>query len=450
MMQPKQILRDRYQLNQQLGQNAGRQTWLAEDLQTETKEKVIIKLLAFSPQMQWEELKLFEREAQVLQNLDRWYTPKYRDYFTLDKEISYDLPWFGLVQDYISGSSLRDLLEQGKRFNQLEAREIAKQVLNILIYLHELSPPIIHRDIKPSNLILGSDGQVYLVDFGAVQDKAKAEGVTFTVVGTNGYAPPEQLWGKAIPNSDLYALGATLIHLLTGIAPSELPQRQMQIEFKDKVKLNPNFANWLEKLTQPASERRFNSAREALEALQETCNSQTDVQIARISVDYVRLGFLSLCGSLLGGLVLSTIVIELFKDYNHHKVNQRQAKEYVSKMNKYQQYYYEENGKFIAKNSVKGWEDLGIEINPGTVDYKYSFTSKEKVSYSYAIAKSDRLKSYIGAVFVVPDTYLGETLDIILCEANKTGKIVPAKPIYKNGVIACASGTNEVLNDKGN
>lgn len=73
-----------------------------------------------------------------------------------------------------------------------------------------------HRDIKPSNLIWGEDQHVYLVDFGAVQAQAAVTGVTFTVVGTSGYAPLEQFWGRAVAASDLYALGATLIHLLTG------------------------------------------------------------------------------------------------------------------------------------------------------------------------------------------------------------------------------------------
>ena len=71
---------------------------------------------------------------------------------------------------------------------------------------------MLHRDIKPSNLILGEDEQVYLVDFGAVQDKVAPSCTTFTVVGTYGYTPMEQFGGRAVPASDLYALGATLIH----------------------------------------------------------------------------------------------------------------------------------------------------------------------------------------------------------------------------------------------
>src|ERR671932_1463982 len=268
MLHTQQILQERYQLSQRLGNNAGRQTWLAVDLATQARERVIVKLLPFSPQIHWDDLKLFEREAQVLKHLNHPRIPRYRDYFSVDKEAGGGLPWFGLVQDYISGSSLQQLLNSGRRFSEAEAKEIATQLLNILIYLHELSPPVLHRDIKPSNIIWREDGQVYLVDFGAVQEKAKAEGVTFTVVGTGGYAPPEQLWGRAVSASDLYALGATLIHLLTGIAPVDLPQRQMRIHFADQVSVNPKFAQWLAKLTEPAPERRFSTARQALLALQ--------------------------------------------------------------------------------------------------------------------------------------------------------------------------------------
>ncbi len=267
MWQPEQILQGRYQLQKLLGQNVGRQTWLATDMQASPASPVTVKLLAFNPQMQWDELKLFEREAQVIKNLNHPQIPKYRDYFSVDEREGGGLPWFGLVQEYIPGDSLKQLLDAGKRFTGKEVRSFAIEVLNILIYLHELSPPVIHRDIKPSNLIVGNNKKIYLVDFGAVQDRAKAEGVTFTVVGTSGYAPPEQLWGKAVPASDFYALGATLIHLLTGTSPADLPQRRMQIQFKDKVGINLDFADWIERLVQPAPERRFSTARQALDAL---------------------------------------------------------------------------------------------------------------------------------------------------------------------------------------
>jgi serine/threonine protein kinase len=261
MLEAEQILHNRYQIKQKLGHNAGRQTWLAQDL--ETQETVIIKLLAFGGDIQWDDLKLFEREAQVLKQLNHPQIPKYRDYFSIDDRVL----WFCLVQEYIPGSSLKDLLQERKKFTEKEVYQIGIQVLKILHHLHRLNPPVLHRDIKPSNLILGENNQVYLVDFGAVQDRAVTEGATFTVVGTYGYAPLEQFGGRAVPASDLYALGATLIHLLTGIPPADLPQQNLRIQFQEIVTLKPELANWLEKLTEPAVERRFQSAGEALNAL---------------------------------------------------------------------------------------------------------------------------------------------------------------------------------------
>jgi serine/threonine protein kinase len=251
-----------------LGNNAGRQTWLATDIKTSPAKLVIVKLLAFSPQMQWEEFKLFEREAQVLKTLNHPRLPNYQDYFSLDRDMGEGLCWFALVQDYIPGKSLQQLLDEGKHFTQEQVRSLATQVLEILTYLHGLNPPVLHRDIKPSNLIWGEDEQVYLVDFGAVQDPTAVEGATFTVVGTAGYAPLEQFYGKAVPASDLYALGATLIHLLTGTAPADLPQSNLRIQFQGQVSLNPSLLRWIEDLTEPDLERRFSSASQALEALQ--------------------------------------------------------------------------------------------------------------------------------------------------------------------------------------
>ncbi|MBE9007258.1 serine/threonine protein kinase [Fortiea sp. LEGE XX443] len=265
MLQIEQILHHRYQIQRQLGNNGIRQTWLAKDLQAADGEEllVVVKLLAFGGTVQWDDLKLFEREAQVLKQLKHPRIPQYIDYFCVDDRTL----WFGLVQAYIPGESLKEKLAVGKRCTEKQARKIATDVLKILIYLHELNPGVLHRDIKPSNLIWGEDNQIYLVDFGAVQDKAAKEGVTFTVVGTYGYAPMEQFGGRAVPASDLYALGASLIHLLTGIPPGDLPQQDLRLQFIDRVNVSPSFGRWLQKLTEPAPEQRFSNARQALDTL---------------------------------------------------------------------------------------------------------------------------------------------------------------------------------------
>ena len=139
--------------------------------------------------------------------------------------------------------------------------------MQILVYLHSFNPPILHRDIKPSNLLLGDDNKIYLVDFGAVQDSFASEGVTFTIVGTYGYAPLEQFGGQTVPASDLYALGITIIHLLTRTAPSNLPNKDLKIQFRDRISVSPQLANWLDKMIAPAVERRYKTAISALRYL---------------------------------------------------------------------------------------------------------------------------------------------------------------------------------------
>ncbi|MBD1931404.1 MULTISPECIES: serine/threonine protein kinase [Cyanophyceae] len=284
MLQAEQVLQGRYKLNQKLGQNAGRQTWLATDIETEEKELVVVKLLAFGGEVQWDDLKLFEREAQVLKQLNHSQIPQYRDYFCMDERSL----WFAIVQEYIPGDSLKELLNSGKKYTETEVRKIASDVLKVLIYLHELSPTVLHRDIKPSNLIWGKDGKIYLVDFGAVQDKAAKEGATFTVVGTYGYAPMEQFGGRAVPASDLYSLGATLIHLLTGTAPADLPSRNLRIQFEQQVSISSPTISWIQKLTEPAPEERFSSAKSALKALKEgtLINTSTGIQPLKQAVPF--------------------------------------------------------------------------------------------------------------------------------------------------------------------
>lgn len=262
------ILGQRYEVQQQLGKQPGRQTLLARDLQTE--ELVVIKLLFLGNDFEWQHLKLFEREAETLKALSHPAIPRYLDYLEVD---SPNGKGFALVQSYVEGKTLEQHLKVGRTFSNAEVKELATALLEILIYLQEHDPPAIHRDIKPSNILLtnrsgNSVGQAYLVDFGSVQTIAAQEGGTITVVGTYGYMPPEQFGGRATPASDLYSLGATLIYLITGRHPTELPQKDGRIEFQSIANLDANFRDWLEWMTEPSLDRRLTSAREALQALQ--------------------------------------------------------------------------------------------------------------------------------------------------------------------------------------
>lgn len=261
------ILQGRYKIQQQLRKNAGRQTWLAQDLTTQ--ELVVIKLLTFGNDFEWQDLKLFTREAQILQELSHPAIPRYLDYFELNLP---ELKGFALVQTYIPARSLEEHLQAGRSFTEAEVQQIAKALLEVLIYLHERLPPVIHRDLKASNVLLGDRsgeyvGQIYLVDFGSVKTPLVQQDGSITVVGTYGYMPPEQFGGRAVPASDLYGLGATLIHLVTGSHPADLLQDDLKIQFEQLVNISPAFLDWLKWLTEPSSKERPTSAREALEAL---------------------------------------------------------------------------------------------------------------------------------------------------------------------------------------
>ncbi len=268
MMMNREILANRYEVQQQLGKKAGRRTFLATDLVT--GKSVIVKLLAFSSDFEWDDLKLFEREAQTLKSLSHPHIPLYLDYFEINSPA---YKGFALVQTYIPAQTLEQYLQAGRKFTEPEVQEIAKALLEILIYLHQLNPPVVHRDIKPSNILLGersgnSVGAVYLIDFGSVQTILAAEAGTRTIVGTYGYMPQEQFGGRTVPASDLYSLGATLIYLVTGTNPADLPQKDFRIQFAEVANLSPNFTNWLQQITEPSLEKRFSSATVALTALE--------------------------------------------------------------------------------------------------------------------------------------------------------------------------------------
>ena len=246
----------RYQIKQQISQKAGRSTYLAVDSQT--KEKVIIKILEFNQLFSWDDLKLFEREAKTLQNLSHPHIPNYLDYFEIEEK---NRQGFALVQTYINAPSLAELIQQGIKFSEAEIIELAKKLLDILDYLHGLNPPVIHRDIKPSNILLtnrsgNSIGDVYLVDFGSVQTVAKKEAGTITIVGSYGYIPLEQFMGQTTYASDLYSLGMTLIYLVTGIHPAELTQATGKVQFDDST-ISRAFARWLSKITEPYTDKRY-------------------------------------------------------------------------------------------------------------------------------------------------------------------------------------------------
>ncbi|MEO0374665.1 MAG: protein kinase [Cyanobacteria bacterium P01_A01_bin.17] len=252
-----------YQLTEILGEGGTGVTYRAQA--EGLTQPVAIKILTLSGQENWDNIERFEREAKILAKLQHPGIPRYLDYFYVDTESDRT---FCIVQQLAKGQSLAQRVEQGGRFSEQEAKQIAAQLLKILIYLHQQAPPVIHRDLKPQNIIVDARGKLFLVDFGAVQN---AYYDTFmksgTMVGTYGYMAPEQFRGQAMPGTDLYGLGATLLFLLTHRSPTDFPVEDLTLKVREHLKLSEDFGLWLEKLLEPDVEDRFATAETALTAL---------------------------------------------------------------------------------------------------------------------------------------------------------------------------------------
>jgi eukaryotic-like serine/threonine-protein kinase len=308
-----EILLNKYQIIDILGQGGVGITYRAKDI--ETDRIVAIKTLSLKRAKDWKAIELFDREAKILSQLNHPAIPQYIDSFQVDTEI--DRQYY-IVQTLAEGQSLFDAVESGWKPTIDEAKDIAAQVLEILTYLHSLNPPVIHRDLKPQNLIRNDDSKIYLVDFGAVQDTYYTVTGGSTVVGTYGYMAPEQFRGQAYLSTDLYGLGTTLLYLLTGTDPGVLPQKKLKIDFHDFVSLPSEFTNWIDRLLEPEPTRRFRTADLALAVLNGKINlpilpiqqpPSSKIKIDRsegcLSIDIPPIGLSTLASRRLGLLVLA-------------------------------------------------------------------------------------------------------------------------------------------------
>lgn len=267
LLTPGDVIEDRYRVLTLLGTGAFGKTYAAEDLHR--CSRVAVKQLSLAHLSDWKTVELFEREARTLAALDHPRIPDYVEFLPIQSERS-----GYLVQALAPGRPVAAYLAEGRVFSEAECLQIAKQVLDVLIYLGERHPPVVHRDIKPANLIIDLDGPeigVYLVDFGAVQNAAKQTmSGGSTIVGTFGYMAPEQFQGMATTASDLYGLGMTLISMLTAMAPIDMEKKRLQVDFRRYVQVSPTFEYALDRLIAPMPEDRFASAAEALRVLDES------------------------------------------------------------------------------------------------------------------------------------------------------------------------------------
>jgi serine/threonine protein kinase len=271
------ILRDRYVVKQVLGQGGMGRTYMAEDVERFNELCVLKEFIPFSssPEAVKKAKELFQREASILYQVKHPQVPEFRATFEASGRLF-------LVQDYVAGQNFRDILIEREKYNtafsEAEVLGLLLEVLPILAYLHQRR--IIHRDISPENLMLRlSDRKPVLIDFGVVKETAtRLVSHTATVVGKLGYAPPEQMQsGRAYPNSDLYALAATGVVLLTGKEPPELfDDVTLAWHWYQFAPVSAGLRQVLDKMLSFKPSDRYSSAEEVLAALEfaQASNSQ--------------------------------------------------------------------------------------------------------------------------------------------------------------------------------
>ncbi|MGM0557678.1 MAG: serine/threonine protein kinase [Myxococcota bacterium] len=245
---------------ERLGAGGQATTWLAEP--ADGGDEVLLKVFHVEVAEDWKAAELFERAAQVLEGIDHPNIPAYHDHFEVESD---GVVRLCLARDFVAGDSLQDRIDEDGSLSEPEVVELAIELLEVLQYLHAKDPPIVHRDIKPANVILGEDGRPYLVDFGAVQADVLTETGGSTVVGTAGYVAPEQLMGRAEPSSDIYALGVTLVHLLTHTPPTELPSEGFELRFDELLEASAGLKYIIGRMVRADIDEREASAEGLLE-----------------------------------------------------------------------------------------------------------------------------------------------------------------------------------------
>ncbi len=287
MLSPNTLLQDRYLILRLLGQGGMGAVYQATD--RKFGNAVAVKETFYSNEQMRQ---AFTQEARLLNRLRHSALPVVMDYFSSgDKQF--------LVMQYIPGKDLEQLLNERKAAEQgafmaSQVMQWADQLLDALEYLHAQNPPVIHRDIKPQNLKLTPRGEVILLDFGlakgVIADQTKS---TRSIRGyTPHYASLEQIRGTGTDaRSDIYSLGATLYHLLTGIMPPDAMTRMAAHMMRENDMLQPitllnpavpeRISNVIEQAMSQSPEDRFESASKMRHALRNACRNQTVTEFHR-------------------------------------------------------------------------------------------------------------------------------------------------------------------------
>ncbi|MFN0277160.1 MAG: protein kinase domain-containing protein [Pyrinomonadaceae bacterium] len=266
------ILYSRYEIVRKIGGGGMGAVYLARDKNLGGVERAVKEMVQSSieEKQQKKAIEDFKRESMILSTLDHPSIPAIYDYFFDERECR-----FYLVMKYISGGDLASRLraEPGGRFDEKTVCEWALQIIDVLSYLHSLPATIVYRDLKPSNIMVDDKtGRVMIIDFGIARsiDQGREQGVT--AVGTMGYAPPELFSGNVEPRSDIYSLGSTMFHLLTGADPQNNPLLIFDFQKNPRPRqINQQLTDQIERILMRSVEynadARFSSAAEMQQIL---------------------------------------------------------------------------------------------------------------------------------------------------------------------------------------
>ncbi len=245
-----------YKIDREIGHGSQGKVFKATNVHT--GRSVALKQLRIDSVKNWKEYELFSRESEVLASLNIEGVAHFVESFEC---LDDDPPCAYIVQDFIEGETLAEIIEKGTSLERARIFDIGCQLAIILEKIHAHDPIVIHRDIKPGNVIIGKnpDGsdQVHLIDFGAVANPQIQTGGS-TVAGTYGYMPPEQLVGNPVPVSDIYALGAMMTYMLSGVSPSDMQVSDFRLVIEPHLaKEPPAVISLLRQMLDPNAETRL-------------------------------------------------------------------------------------------------------------------------------------------------------------------------------------------------
>jgi len=268
------VLNGRYEIVRKIGGGGMGAVYLASDNNLGGVLRAVKEMVQahIEEEQQEKSINDFKRESMILSTLDHAAIPTIYDYFYDDVEGR-----FYLVMKYISGGDLSSRLRAAPagKIDELVVTEWAIQIIDVLDYLHNQPSTIVYRDLKPSNIMIdGNTGRVMLIDFGIARSISQKEEKGVTAVGTMGYAPPELFSGNVEPRSDIYSLGSTMFHLLTGADPQSNPLLIFDFQKNPRPrKINPQLSDQMERIlmrsVEYSADARFKSAAEMRRVLEE-------------------------------------------------------------------------------------------------------------------------------------------------------------------------------------